>query len=788
MFSFINIFGLSISLSISMILIMMVADQMSYDRYNSKKERIFRINTQRLSEDDFVTKFATAPLPLATALLDNYPGIESAVRIRRGFGNDWITIIEQDVNIPLGGFFADPGVLDLFEYELEHGNPETALIDPYSVVITRKAADKLFDIPNPVGEIIKVGELGNYKITGVIKDRQQKSHIKFEALASIASLEILEKDSILSSTITNWRNSTAGWIYLELDDASKMKDVEKNLGKIYAPHYQKLLETADKEDVNHRFYLQNLTAITPGPLLANQIGPGMPVIFVYFFAGLVLIIIVSSCFNYTNLSIARSLSRAREVGIRKVSGAFRYQIFFQFISESIIIALLALAFSFVLIALLKPAFQSMKFTQLLQWDLNQGLPVVLFGIGYAVVVGIFAGLFPSLFLSSFKPATVLKDLNNMKLFSKINLRKALIVAQFCLSMIFIISVTLIYNQLQMMVKANYGFNTKDIVNVRLGESDYNVLKNEFEKHSSVLNVSGASHIPAAGTSKDIDIKLDPAKEDEFEIKTFSVDGNYLVNMDIQLIAGSNFPDNMSDEREQFVLINEQAVELFGFGNPIDALDKVIYIKDTLGLQVIGVIEDYNHQAMMVEIAPMVLRYDPKEFRHLQVRVNNNGAIKNLEDSWSKLYPDKKFNYRHMDDEIAEFYEIMFSDLVNITGLISFLAISIACLGLLGMAIYSTQTRIKEISIRKVLGATDSIVVYLLSKSFIKLLLISIVLAIPSAYALNTLWLQALAFRVPISLSVISFGVAIILTLGLLTIGSQTLMASRANPVDALRNQ
>jgi len=406
-FSFINIFGLAVSFSISFLLIMMVADQKSYDRHNSHKDRIFRVNTHRLSSDGLVNRMATAPLPIANVLKEEYTGIEEVVRIRRGFGNDWVGIVDN-VNIPIGGFFTDPSFLNVFEYELEFGDPNTALNDPFSVVLTREVANKLFKLDNPVGEIITVGELGDYMVTGILKETDNKSHIVFEALASMSSVERLESDSTLRPSLNNWGRHTVGWVYLLLDENKPVKGVEDDLAEIYKPRFEELLKTHDLEDIDLKLYLQSITAITPGPLLGNQIGPGLPNFFIYFLGGLALIIIISACFNYTNLSIARALTRAREVGIRKVSGAQRYQIFGQFIGESIIISLFSLVLALGFLVFLKPAFLMLNVTQFMKWDLQADLTVYLICLVFSVGVGTIAGFFPALFLSSFQPVKVQK--------------------------------------------------------------------------------------------------------------------------------------------------------------------------------------------------------------------------------------------------------------------------------------------------------------------------------------------------------------------------------------------
>ncbi len=785
-FSSINIFGLAVSLSVCVLVIMLIADQMSYDDHNSKKDNIYRIVSQRASSDDLVTRFATAPFPFSTEIMENYTGVEKIGRFRRGFGNSWVGI-DENVNIPLGGFFADPEVLDLFEYELELGDPATALNEPFSVVITRKAANKLFEIENPIGEMIKVGNLGDYKVTGVIKETDHKSHILFEALASMSTLNQLDANGILSSNFENWGTHTAGWVYLQLEESTRPNDIEKLLNEIYKPHFEELKKTADLVDIDIRFSLQPITEITPGPLLGNQIGPGLPSFFIYFLAGLALIIMLSACFNYTNLSIARSLTRAREVGIRKVTGAYRYQLFGQFISEAIIVSIFALILSFVFQLFLAPAFQNLSFTQLLKWDLNYSTEVFFVSFLFTIAVGFVAGFLPAWVLSAFQPAAVLKGGSSIKLFSKINLRKALIVIQFALSIVFIISVTLVYQQLNLMVSADYGFKTDKVVNVRLGDTSAENLKTELLKQSGILGVTAASHIPAAGTTYDFDLRVSPEAE-EMEFSYFAVDPDYIDNMGLELVAGRNFPQELDLQTERFIIMNETATSTLGFDTPLDAVGEPIYINDTTEVEIIGVIEDYHHQAMITSIGPMALRIQPVDYSHLQVTVAGTEAIASIETAWASINPNLKIDYIYLKDEIKQFYQLMFGDLVKIISLFSFIAICVSCLGLLGMAIFNMETRLKEISIRKVLGANSKSVIYVLSKGFIKMLAISALVALPLAFFINQLWLEAIAYRINIGAGVLIFGVLVIMTLGLLTVASQALRALRSNPIDTLRNE
>ncbi|MEQ9167611.1 MAG: FtsX-like permease family protein, partial [Fulvivirga sp.] len=468
----------------------------------------------------------------------------------------------------------------------------------------------------------------------------------------------------------------------------------------------------------------------------------------------------------------------------------KHQIFFQFISEAVVISLLALGLALGFLVILKPAFLNMKFSQLLQWDLNTEPGVMLLCVLFSVVVGVLAGTLPALLLSSFQPIKVLKELSNIKLFSKIGLRKSLIVIQFAFSLVFIISTTLVYNQLNMMLNANYGFNGENIINVKINDANVDLLKSELTNHSSILNVTATSHLPAAGTSYGDDVRINP-EDEEMEFNYFSTDENYIENMGLKLIAGNNFKKEDVRTSPDKLIINTKMVGMLGFESPNQAINETIIVGDSIRMTIAGVVEDYNHEALLVEIGPMALIPKTTEHHILQVKYQNgnrDAAVNHLETSWSKINPSKKVTYQEFSEEVKGFYDLMFGDLVNIIGLISFLTITISCLGLLGMATFTTQTKVKEISIRKVLGASDKNVILMLSKGFIMLLIIATVIALPIAYFVNNMWLQSLAYRVNINFSVIGLCTGIMFLLGIIVIGSQTIKASMSNPAEQLRSE
>jgi putative ABC transport system permease protein len=789
-FSTINIFGLAVAMSICMVIIMLVADQMNYDRYNTNASRTYRITSLNVDEKGNVmwgnrVNAATCD-PVAPTLLQNYSGIDDAVRLRRGFGNNWLELEGQDVNLPLSGFFADANTLEFFQFELQYGDATTALKEPYSVVLTRKTANKLFQQENPVGQTLKVGDQGLYTVTGVLKETSNKSHIVFEGLASMATVRSLEQSGKLGAMSDSWISFWATWTYVRGEKGKSQEDIQAQLDKLYFDHV-----APTKEIYKMRFFLQPLLAITPGDIIQNSIGPQLPWALVYFLGGLALVILLTSCFNFTSLSIARSLTRAREIGVRKVAGAARWQIFIQFISESVVIASVALLLAIMLLTVLKPMILQLNFAQMFRWDLYSGISVYAVFIVFALVVGLLAGFFPAVVLSGFQPITVLKNLSNLKLFSRMGLRKLLLVSQFTLSLFFIVTVIVIYNQMTLFMNQEHGFNMETNILVKLNDTSHETLKSELQKYNNIGAVSAVSHVPAAGTSYGAAIKRNLNDEASIDAGQFYVDEDYGSNMQLKLLAGTFFKSEQGRSNENFVVVNESAVTKLNFERLQDAIgEPIIFCTDSTTKTIIGVVADYNHKDLIHHISPLLLMYQPAEFNVLQVAYvgTYENAVRSIEKAWATVNPGLKVDYSEVESEITKYYEIVFGDLVEVLGFISFLAILISCLGLLGMATYATETRIKEISIRKVLGASEAALVFLLSKGFLRIIAISIMIGIPLAWFGNNFWLEQIAYHTTIGPGVIVISVVLLIFFGLVTVGSQTLRATVVKPVDNLKNE
>jgi putative ABC transport system permease protein len=789
-FSVINIFGLALAMSICMGIIMLVADQLQYDQYNSKKDFVYRVNSIQTDENLQPRKGAitnsTSPAPLSEEL-EKLANVDFVVRLKRGFGNGWMEFENNDVNIPIGGYFADQRTLEMFEYELQYGDPATALRDPYTVVLTRKAADKLFSDENPLGKTIKVGDIGLYNVTGVLKETDRKTHVAFEALASMSSLVSLDAQHKADGQFTDWGDFWSTWTYIHVRNGASRDDIQKSIDKIFDA---KIAANPQPGASKLRLTLQGLTEMTPGPFVNNPIGPSLPWVMLYVFIGLAGVIMVTSCFNFTNLSIARSLTRAREIGVRKVNGASRVQIFGQFISEAVIVSLCALVVSMALLMLVKPMILQLTFARIFRWDLASNIQVYAVFFVFAVVVGILAGMFPAVVLSSFQPVKVLKNLATMKLFSRIGLRKALLVSQFTLALVFILSVTALYNQLDLFLHKDHGFDMKSQLRVNLSKTPYAPLKEELLKQSNIISVSAVSHLPAAGTQYGNGFKK-PGDTELVTSNYFLVDENYIENLGLEMVAGKFFDKASAESNRHFVVLNEVAVTKLNFATPLDAIgNQVINNADSSTLTIIGVVKDYNHQALLESIDPLALLYQPDRFSLLQVKYSGtyDNAIKTVSQVWAKVNPGYKLDAKDMQGEVMILYNTLFGDAVQVLGFIAFLAIFISCLGLLGMATYATETRLKEVSIRKVLGSSNGSLIYLLSKGFLTIILIAIALGVPAAYFLNTMWLELLPYHVTVSLPVIAFGVAMLILFAIITVGSQTYRATFVNPVDNLKSE
>jgi putative ABC transport system permease protein len=783
-FSAINLVGLSVSMSLGMLIIQIAKEAFSYDKFHQDSERIYRINTMALRVDGGKEPYASTPFPLGTVIRENYTFAEEVVQLNRRLNGD---VTYGNVNVPVSGLIVDPSFITMFNFPLDRGNPSTALSEPNNLILTAETAERIFGKVEPLGQTLTLGGYGEFVVSGVLKETDNKTHFDFQVLGSTKALPAFEKDGIISSTLEDWNNYYGSYVYFKLKAGHALSEVDQALKEISSKYYSGLqLETRDK---GYEFYLHPLAEITPGPELSNQMGQGMPSFLLNFMAILGGVVLLMSVFNFTNLMIAKSLGRAREIGVRKVVGARRAQVFLQFVGETVIFSLVALVLSYVLLQFLKTGYLNMPFSQEFDTRLNEDWVLYAFFVLFAVAVGLLAGLLPAGYLSAFKPVKVLKDTSNLKVYSRLTFRKVLMVVQFAFSVFFVITVLIIYTQVDFMLNADYGINQKDILNIRLQGVPFQKAANEVKSLPGVINVGGVSH--ALGTWADLSSDYKKNREDKpFVMRDFRVNDVYLNNLELKFLAGRNFDPAEQGEREKHVVLNETALSHFQFANPVDAVGQAIYVEDSTMLTVIGVVKDFNFRPLSYKIGPLALRYQTSQLNHLSLKIapgQKEAVLAALQPVWKKLDSVHPFEAMMMDQQIDDAYsQAGFDSILIMVGYITFLTVTLACLGMLGMAMYATQVRVKEVGIRKVMGATVTSVVYLLSKSFMYLIGAAVLIGAPLSIFAGNFFMSQYAYQVGISVWVVAGGIAIVVGLGLLIISSQTWHTAAANPVKSLK--
>jgi putative ABC transport system permease protein len=422
-------------------------------------------------------------------------------------------------------------------------------------------------------------------------------------------------------------------------------------------------------------------------------------------------------------------------------------------------------------------------------NLEEDVTVYFVFVGFAISVGVIAGLLPAGYLSAFRPLNVLKDSGNLKVYSKLTFRKVLMVAQFTVSVVFVIVVLVIYNQVNFMLKADYGFNQKDIINVRLQGVEFEKMANEVRGLSGVISVGGVSHKLGTWSDRASDYKKNRGDK-PFVMRDFIVDDNYIHNLELAFVDGKNFDATMQSEKEKHVILNETALSSFGFANPVAAIGQPIFVDDSVMLEVIGVVKDFHFRPLNNEIGPLALRYGKNGLNYLSAKIapdQKEAVLASIQSIWKKHDSIHAIDYMMFEEEIDDAYrQAGMKDVLVIVGYITFLAVTLACLGMLGMAMYATQTRVKEVGVRKVMGATVRDVVFLLSKSFMVLISVAVIIGVPISIFIGNIFLDEYAYKIEITPLLILGGISIIVILGLIIICSQTVKAAVSNPVKSLR--
>jgi putative ABC transport system permease protein len=776
-YSLINILGLAIGIICCIFIFLYVHHEMSYDRYHADHNRIFRV------AEDIQTKtanriFAPVSPPLAPALKENFPQVEYAGRIMNL--SQRLVKYQDKIFYESNGFAADQEVLHIFTIPFLKGNPTKALVRPKTLVITEETAVKYFGNDDPLGKTLKLNEQ-EYEITGVVENPPANTHWKYNFLISL-------KDYEKSSFMTNW-HGTMAYTYIKLAADANANDFEKQVRHIANKYVGIKLKTWGEV---YRYFLQPISDIHLYSHIRYEIEPPGNPNMIIIFSTVGLLVLLIACINFINLTTARSGNRAKEVGLRKVVGGQRKQLILQFVGESFILALAALIVAMSFTGLIMPLFNNLLGTQFNPSSLYQ-LPVLLVMLALVFFIGLAAGLYPAFILSGFKPASVLKASLGTRS-TKSLLRRVLVVLQFSISIIMIIGTIGVHKQLQFMKHRYLGFDKEQklVIPFRGGisiEKNYPMIKDQYLQHPMILNAAVSSNVPGRGVSN-FAIKL-VGEQDDKNQSMFHLyfDPDFISNYNIKIIGGRAFDAEMRTDEGKTCLINRAALKAFGWRSPQQALGKVLNtgygVRD---LRIIGVTENFHYRGLQFHVEPLVMEWNPTMLRTMTLTVNTNNLGDTLafaEKTWKSLFPGYPFEFSFLDEDFNKQY--LAEERTGVLfGVFTILGQFIACLGLLGLAAFITRQRTKEIGIRKVLGASIAGITFLISREFLKWVVLANIIAWPAAYFVVNQWLSSFAYRAPIGIWSFIASALLALLVAIVTVSYQSIRAAATNPVEALR--
>ncbi len=792
-YSAINIIGLSVGITCCLLISLYVHDEISYDEFFKDSERIYRVALERKYPNN-TRYFGSSPVNLAPVLKENFPEVEEAGRLHRlFFRNQTIVTIGENSFVEDKYLFADEDFFKVASYEFIEGNPNTALDNPNQVVITKEVALKYYGDQSALNKTYRIDTV-QYVISGVLMEVPSNSHLDFDILGSIHSLPFLEQAAETNNWISPWL-----YTYIKLKEGvdpdafeAKFGDVVKTYGLASILSLLGLTES-DYADSGHEFnyFLQPIEDIHLKSHLDVEVQPNSDILYVYMLSAVVVFILIISCINFINLATARSTERAKEVGVRKVMGSNRSSLVKQFLTESNLIS-----FGAMFIAVLAVGISLPYFNQLINKELDIATltaPLVMAAlIGFALLVGSLAGLYPALVISSINSALVLKG--RYKTSDKgVGLRNFLIVFQFFISITMISGTLLLTKQINYMRNKQLGFTQENVIVIEqagiLGQRG-EVFRNEISQMDGVSGVGSGFAMPGDFLGNFIVNSEDPEVP---QVRTFTntIDQTYVPTLGMEIIAGRNFSRDFNDSLN--ILVNETAMQLLGYDDPIGR--KVInpspQPNQPAEFTIVGVVKDYHQQSLHTDIPPMLLFSARNQFflPNIAVKLTSDNTLEvlqKIEAKWNELENEQAISYSFLEESLQNLYQ---SDQRNnkIFSLFTVVAIILACVGLFGLAAFITQQRTKEIGIRKVLGASVSGIILLLSKDFTKLILLAFVASMPLVYFGMIKWFENFAYRTSIDVFTLAAAGLLTLAMAWLTIGYYSIKIAILNPVKSLRS-
>jgi len=788
-FSFINIFGLSIGISTCALIAIYVLDENSYDKHHADGQRVYRIATETKGE-----KWVATAATYAAGLKKDFPEVEQVTRLLRMPGVDKFLLAYEPAKkqfYETNGFYVDSTFFQIFSYDLAFGNKNTALAGPNSVVISEQIALKFFGNENPIGKALRIklpfGE-SNYTVSGVIKTTTHKSHIPAGFFISMNNSEV----GPWVNRQTNWATNNVFHTYVKLQAGTVAKKFESKLAAFLDRN-----GAADFKafGTSKTLFLQPLQDIYLHSNYGFEIAPNGNIKYLFIFSCIAAFVLLIACINFMNLSTARSEKRAKEVGVRKVIGAVKSSLIGQFLGESLLLSCVALLISFVFIQAFMPVFNNLTNKNL---SFFQHPQIITWLFAITGITGLLAGFYPAFYLSSFRPILVLKGKSQSNI-SAVAIRKSLVVFQFTISIVLILGAVLISRQLDYVGSLDLGFNKnqKIILPLQTTESaaNYKLLKNELAAEPAVLSSAMGSTYPGIENIQDMLFYPEgKTVKENTDVMTAYIGNDYLQTLGIQLLRGRSFSKDFTADSGALVL-NETAVKKLGY-TLNNAVGKKAYYEfhgSKFSMNIIGVVQDYHFEGLQQQIKPLAMTINPffgSATSYLLVSVKSNNyasALAAIEVAWKKINPASPFEYSFLDKDFQRNYEKeeRTSQLIKY---FAGIAILIACLGLFGLATFTAEQRTREIGIRKVLGASVTGIATLLSKDFVKLILLAILIASPLAWFAMNKWLENFAYKTSISWWMFAATGLLAVTIALATISFQAIKAALANPVKSLRSE
>jgi putative ABC transport system permease protein len=785
-FSAINILGLAVGIACSLMILLYVQYEFSYDKHNEKLAQIYRLNIHGIMSGNEINAVAT-PYPMAATLVREYPEVEYAARFRQFFNDTLVSIKDiqyQERRI----FHADPSLIDVFTFDFIAGDPNTALVNPYSVVINQTMAEKYFPDSTALGQSLTFNNSTDYQITAVIRDVPDNAHVHPDMLVSFTSDQ--DHDS------TNWISNNIQ-TYFVLRDGSSTEELKEKLQdmitKYVAPQIESAMGINIVEFLNdggvYEYNLQAASDIHLYSDLEGEFEANGNINYVYTFLSVAFFVLLLACVNFMNLSTARSANRAKEIGVRKVMGANRGQLLVQFLGESILISLLALLIALPIVYFSLPAFNALT-EKNISLSLLFSVQAFFLLLGFTIAVGTISGSYPALFLSKFHPQEVLKGKFSGGAKSSW-FRGGMVVLQFAISIALVAATLIVYGQLDFMRSKDLGFEKEQLMVIQrasaLGEQRDSFL-DQIERQPGVIKAASTIHVPGELVDQNVYIVEGQPMNDTHALWAFSVGWDYIETLGFDIVDGRAFSKEFGNDDSAY-MINEAAARELGIDNPTE---HNILEPGPDGLDtgpIIGVVKDFHFQSMHQEIRPVIIRL--REFsRYAVVRVqaaNIQDTISEIEDTWEQMTNSEPFQYSFLDEDFDNLHQ---GDrkMGEVFSGFSALAILIACLGLYGLASFTTEQRTKEIGVRRTLGANVKDIVLLISREFLLLVLIALLIAIPITWLAMNQWLQIFSYRIDVPFTAFFYSGMLAIIIAFLTVSFQSVRTALLNPTLTLRDE